>query len=392
MTRPLAGIRVLSLAEQYPGPYATLLLADLGADVVLVERPDGGDPARQFPEFFAALNRNKRSLAVDLKHPDGKALIERLVLDADVVLEGFRPGTMERLGLGHRTIRALNPRLVYASVSGFGQEGPYRDRPAHDVSYQAIAGLLTAVDEPAGHAPANYLGDLSAGLFTAVGVLTALVARERTSEGAYLDVSITDGLVSLMTARLVPLLNGTGPGGLPLDPGYGVYRCADGRALALGIAHEDRFWAAFCGVAGLEHLAGNAHAERCARREELVPMVAAALERRTLAEWLPILDRADVPFGPVQRPDEVAADPHLLARELVTEVPAADGKPAARYLRQPLRIDGHGPAPTRHAPRLGEHSVELLRSAGYPDVEIRRLLQAGAVVASGEGNESRHAA
>ena len=148
MTAPLAGLRVLSLAEQYPGPYATLLLADLGADVVLVERPNGGDPARQFPGFFAALNRNKRSLALDLKDARGKAVLWRLLASADVLLEGFRPGTMERLGFGQRAVRARNPRLVYASVSGFGQDGPYRDRPAHDVSTRRSRGCWRARSGP----------------------------------------------------------------------------------------------------------------------------------------------------------------------------------------------------------------------------------------------------
>jgi crotonobetainyl-CoA:carnitine CoA-transferase CaiB-like acyl-CoA transferase len=171
---PLTGVRILCLAEQYPGPYATLLLADLGAEVIIVERPGGGDPARLFPSFHGALNRNKRSLALDLKDEVDRARLFRLVETADVFMEGFRPGTISRLGFGPETLRAAHPRLVYVSISGFGQDGPYRDRPAHDLSYQAAAGLLSQMTGTTASTPPSdiAIGDLSSGLFAALGIVT----------------------------------------------------------------------------------------------------------------------------------------------------------------------------------------------------------------------------
>ncbi|HEY1973596.1 MAG TPA: CaiB/BaiF CoA-transferase family protein, partial [Pseudonocardia sp.] len=203
-SRPLAGYRVLSLAEQYPGPFATLLLSDLGADVVQLERPDGGDPARRYPAFHAALNRGKRSIALDLKQAEGLATARALIAHVDVLLEGFRPGVMHRLGLGPATLTATNPGLVYVSGSGFGQSGPYRDRPAHDLSYQAMTGLLDPVTAP-DQLPILSLADLAAGLFAAIAALTGLAGRAGNGgRGGVYDVSMFDTLVSLMTTHLAP--------------------------------------------------------------------------------------------------------------------------------------------------------------------------------------------
>jgi crotonobetainyl-CoA:carnitine CoA-transferase CaiB-like acyl-CoA transferase len=388
VTRLLDGVRVLSLAEQYPGPYATLVLADLGADVVLVERPGGGDPARGFGPFFEAVNRGKRSLALDLKQPAGRDALLRLARDADVLLEGYRPGTVDRLGVGYDDVRAVNERIVYVSISGFGQDGPYRDRPAHDASYQATAGLLWERGEAgaAGPSPSLQVGDLSGAMFALSGTLAALFERERKGHGAYVDVSITDGLVSWMTTALVPVVNGLGPPGFPQEPGYALYATADGKLISLGIAHEDWFWRPFCALAGLEDVAGLGSRERVARYDELARRIEAALLTRTRDEWAAAFDAAGVPFGPVNALEEVASDPHVQARGLLVEVPGAAGEPAQLHVRQPLRFAGYESGPTRRAPRLGEHTRELLAEAGLAPAEVEALLAAGAAA---DGAEAR---
>jgi len=361
MSKPLDGLKVLSLAEQYPGPYATLLLADLGADVIMIERPKGGDPARQFPSFFAALNRNKRSVALDLKTPEGRAALQRLAAGADVLLEGYRPGTMARLGLGHETLRAANPRLVYVSISGFGQDGPYRDRPAHDLSYQAMAGFLfrhARSGTPPPRAPDVAVGDLSSAMFAAVGVLAALHERTRTGKGTYIDVSMTDGLVSWMSVFLAPVLNGEQPADIGAEPAYASFACADGRLLTLSIAHEDWFWTPLCEALGMRDVAGLTHDQRVAREGEIRARLAAVIAGRKRHEWAELLDRIGIAWGTLADLPEVAADPHFRARNLFRKVATAAG--AEWHVAQPLKIGGQHPGPERPAPKLGEHTREIL--------------------------------
>ena len=381
----LDGVRILSLAEQYPGPYATLLLSDLGADVVLVERPAGGDPSRKFPWFFEALNRNKRAIALDLKDPRGAAAFRRLSDASDVVLEGFRPRVMERLGVGYERLASSNHRLVYVSISGFGRDGPYRDRPAHDVSYQAIAGMLhdlTSASAPL-PAPSVQVGDLSSGIFAAFGTVSALYARERSGQGMYLDVSVTDVLVSMMTVGIVPVVNGTGPPGFPHEPGYGLYGTADGRLLSLSIAHEDGFWRALCETVGLQQLADLTATQRLERKPELVARLQAILVARPLQWWTEAFAAAGVPFGPVHDLEEVALDPQIAARGMLVNVPAGEGRPTRRHVRQPLVFGGRWTGPTRHAPALGEHTREVLAEAGWSDADIDALLTDGVALQQG---------
>jgi crotonobetainyl-CoA:carnitine CoA-transferase CaiB-like acyl-CoA transferase len=349
------------MAEQYPGPYATLLMADLGADVILVERPGGGDPARQFPAFHAALNRNKRSVALDLKADGDKQRFRDLVASADVLLEGFRPGTMQRLGFGFEAMAAINPRLVYASISGFGQTGPYRDRPAHDLSYQAIAGFLHAqAATRSTQLPSDIaVGDLSSGMFAVVGVLAALLARTRTGKGAYIDVSMTDGLLSWMSVMLGPVMNGEKLADISAEPAYGLFECQDGKLLSLSIAHEDWFWRPLCGLIGMEDVADLKRPQRTQRKSELAARIGKAIAAAPRAQWAERLDAAGIPWGPVNSIDEVAADPHFNERGLFHELADSNGR-RHRYVAQPLIFDNRHPGPTRGVPAVGEHTDEVL--------------------------------
>ena len=379
MQPPLTGVMVLSMAEQYPGPYATLLLADLGADVILVERPGAGDPSRQFPAFHEALNRNKRSITLDLKSSEGREVFLKVAASADVILEGFRPGVVDRLGVGYDAVRERNPGIVFVSITGFGQDGPLRDRPAHDVSYQAMAGMLyeRLTGDP-GAAPSVAVGDLSSGMFAAVATLTGLVSRDRTGEGCAVDVSMTDGLMSWMTTYLFAAANGFDePGVPPREPAYGLFRTSDGGVISLSVAHEDWFWRPLVAAMGLDELADVTAAERRERYEELRRRIAEVMSSRPRDTWEKLLDNAGVPFGPVLDLDEVIDHPHTRERGLLVDVPGDGGREARTHVRQPLQFRGVPSRLTRHVPSLGQDTAEVLRSAGLSDQEVDSLLERG---------------
>lgn len=369
MTLPLEGIRVLSLAEQYPGPFATLVLADLGAEVILVERPLAGDPARMQPDFHAALNRNKRAVSVDLKTEAGREALRSLIDKADVLMEGFRPGTMARLGFGYEDVASINPRCVYVSISGFGQHGPYRDRPAHDLSYQAISGLLfrQAVTGRIESLPELAIGDLTAAMFAITGCLSALLQRTKTGKGCHVDVSMTDGLVSWMAVSLGPLMNGGIPGLAQIngEPGYGIYRCADDRLLSLSIAYEDWFWRPLCELLELPDVAGAEHDERVRREAELRNRIGQAISRRPRADWAALLDRSGIPWGPVNTLEEVVDDPHFRERGMFEQVTDGDGT-QRWHVAQPLVFDGARPGPVLGVPAVGEDDKALLPTRSWP--------------------------
>ena len=358
---PLAGIRILSLAEQYPGPYATMLLADLGADVILVERPAGGDPARRFPGLFAAFNRNKRSVALDLKSDGGHADFLRLVDSADVVIEGFRPGVMARLKIGAKQLRARRPGLVFVSISSQGQGGPSAGVAGHDLSIQGAAGMVNAAAgrEADLKLPVLPLADISSAMFAALGVVTALYARSQSGHGSEIDVSMLDSLVSWMTPFLVPPMNGLPTRTLPpLEPAYGVFATADGRQITLSIAGEDGMWQALCSLLGLPQWAHLGEREREARSAEIAPLLRQAIAGRPYVPLCAQLEAQGIAFGPVLALDEVLNSSQLISRRMVLEVDGPQGR--QRFVRQPLLIDGQVGAIARPAPALGEHNAELL--------------------------------
>ena len=357
---PLAGVRILSLAEQYPGPYATLLLADLGADVILVERPAGGDPARRFPGLFASFNRNKRSVALDLKSDQGREDFLRLVDSADVVMEGFRPGVMARLKLGAEQLRMRKPELIFVSISSVGQNGPQAGVAAHDLSAQASAGMIDVPQgQEAGLAlPMLPLADIGSAMFAAMGVVTALYARTNSGKGASVDISMLDVLVSWMTPFLVPPANGLPTRILPpQDPGYGLFATADQRQITLSIAGEDSMWSALCKLLGLDDLAALREQERSDMARSITPRLRAALARWSYADLYKRLESLGIAFGPVHRLHEVLQDPQIVARGMAVQVEGPGG--TQTHLRQPMLFDGCGGALTSQAPTLGQHNAEL---------------------------------
>jgi len=385
---PLAELRVLDLSRLLPGPFCTQLLADLGADVVKIEDPGGGDPARHMGDgvLFLQVNRNKRSLTLDLKTSAGRELFVKLAERADVVVESFRPGVMERLGLGYPLLAGRNQRLIYATLSGYGQNGPYRDRAGHDLDYVALAGILglNARASEAPVPPAVPIADLSGGTLAAVAILAAVIARDRTGRGQQVDVSLFGAALSWLPTLLASyagLGRGPRPGEPPLVgglPQYDVYRTSDGRYVALG-ALEPKFLATFLRSAAREELAPLAAGDLSDRdrlRQELRAIVGA----RPLSYWARLSADVDACLAPVNTLDEALGDPQALSLGLVGHV---DHPTLGRIPRVGLPIalsDSETPASVRReAPALGEHTAEVLAALGVDANQVGELRHQGVV-------------
>jgi crotonobetainyl-CoA:carnitine CoA-transferase CaiB-like acyl-CoA transferase len=391
---PLEGVRVLELANFMAGPYCGMLLGDLGADVVKVENPAGGDYSRGMPPFtagegagFLLLNRNKRSLALDLKHPRGRELFLALADRADVVVENFRPGTMDDLGLSYQMLAARNPRLVYLTASAYGQDGPYAQRPGLDLILQGMSGVMSITGEPDG-APVKVgvpLCDLTAALYGAYAVLAALLSRQQTGEGQLIDVSLFEAGVSLAvweaasywtTGQVPERLGSAHRASAP----YQAFRTADGY-VTVG-ATTPNTWSAFCRVLGLEHLRDDPRfantAERRARHAELAELIEQVTVTRPSAHWYAALEAAGVPCGVLQTYDQVLSDPHLRARGFFHELPHPTAGPV-RALGSPARLHRTPPRLRRAGPLLGEHSAEVLGELGLGAPEIEELVGDGVV-------------
>ncbi|GAA0999624.1 CoA transferase [Acrocarpospora macrocephala] len=344
---PLAGIVVVSLAEQYPGPFATMVLADLGAQVTMVERPSG-DPTRRHPALFRALNRNKRSIVLDLKTLRGQAALRSMLADADVLIEGFRPGVMGRLGFPPEELRRDFPDLVIASVSSYGQTGPDRELGSHDLTVQGRAGLLDGARDGVGVVPT---ADLVAGAFAVIGVLSGLVARQARG-GSHVDVSMLDCLVAWQAVRMAGYLTGDETTGYPpREPAYGVFQCGDGGSVTLAIAGEDPQWATLCDVLELGDLGELRTGEREGRADELRTLLSRALAARDSGDVIRRLEQRGVSCGHVRRPSDVLGDPQVKARRLLLDVSSGH-----QSVRQPLLFDGQAITACPGAPALGEHN------------------------------------
>lgn len=391
MTLLLEGITILDLSRRLPGSYGTMLLADLGAQVLKVEEPMVGDHAREFPPsiggegaVFQAVNRNKQSLALNLKAQAGQAVFRRLAASADVVVEQFRPGVMDRLGLGWDALRALNGRLVYCALTGYGQDGPYRHRVGRDINYIATGGILGLTGAEGGPPilPGVQIGDLSGGMMAALGILAALLARERTGEGRFIDVAMLDTVFSwLCLPAAVFAATGEVPargrlflsGGLP---GYQVYETKDGRYITVG-ALEEKFWRNLCRALGREDLVPFAEPDE-QRRQQMLVELGRLFKTRTRAEWMEHLADAEVCFGPVNDLAEAFADPQVLHRGMVAEVPLPDGTIMAQP-GLPLRLSSGARRKHEPPPTLGQHTGRVLSRAGYSAEEIAALRGAGVI-------------
>ncbi len=389
----LTGLRVLDVTQVMAGPFCAMLLADLGATVIKVE-PPSGDSTRQMPgasgtdsPSFNAVNRGKRSIVLNLKTAGGRDAFLRLARSSDIVIENYRPGVMASLGLDYRTLSAANPRLIFASISGYGQTGPQRGKGGFDLIAQGITGIMSITGEPGGR-PVKAgipVTDLGAGLFALVGILAALEYRHRTGVGQQIDTSLVDAGVALSVWEATEYFSGAGvPAALGsahrMNAPYQAIRCADGY-ITLGAANE-RLFRRLCEVLGHAEWSGEPafadNASRVKHREELAARIESITAVRPRAHWLGLLDAHDIPCGPINDYAQVFADPQVLAREMVVET----DHPALGHLRtlgSPIKMSATPPDGSRRAPQLGEHTNDVLREAGYDDEEIAALREAGAV-------------
>ncbi len=389
MTNALEGIRVLDLSRMLPGPYCSMMLADLGAEVIKIEEPKIGDPTRRSPPIidgqsapFAQINRNKKSIAIDLKQADGRDIFLKLALTADCVLEQFRPGVVDRLGINYAAVAEVNPRIVYCSLTGFGQDGPHRERSGHDLNYLALSGVLGLTTDERGKPviPGVQIADLAGGMIAGFAILAGLLARERTGRGQYVDVSMFDVMLSMLP---IPAAHHFAGATIPVgrkyvlsgaNPFYNVYETGDGKFMTLG-ALEPKFWANFCRKVEREDLAARQF-DSGAQRDNLFEEVRAVFKSRTQSEWVGLMLDADCCCEPVLSMSEAFEHPQTRAREMVREAEGSNIK----QLGFAYKMSDTSPREASRAPALGEHTAELLAAAGISKEERDRLSESGVIV------------
>jgi len=392
---PLAGTRVLDLTQALAGPYASLLLADMGAEVIKVERPPAGDPARQIPPhvngvsaYFLSVNRNKQSILLDLSQPQGRGVFYDLTRRADVVLDNYRPGVLQRLEIDYETLAEINPRLISCSISAFGSDGPHAERPAYDLVVQAMSGLMSITGE-AGRPPVRMglpMGDLGGGLFAVIGIQAALLQRCATGRGQMVDVALLDSLIGMQT-YLASTYFATGEEAEPVGSGhhnivpYQAFRATDGYFVVA--TFTDAFWVRLCRALGRDGLGRDprfkSNEGRKQHREEIVTTLEELFRERPRAEWLQLLEAAGVPCAPVNSLGEALADPQVAHREMTMtlEHPRAG---SVRVAGAPLKFEGTD-APCQPPPEPGEHTRSVLRQVASYDAERIDALYATGVVA-----------
>ena len=393
----LAGIKILDFSRHLSGPYGTMMLADMGADVIKIE-PLSGDPVRghiridgdaEFGLVFGSVNRNKRSIAVDLKSPEGDALVRRLVAETDIVYTNLRPGAMDRLGLGFDALCEVNPTVVYVSLTGYGMTGPRSSDPAFDLAIQALSGGMSVTGMPGGP-PVRAgipISDLCGGMSAALGALAGLAYRDRARKPVLIDLSLLDTQVSMLAYWGAMALNTNqipgpqGSGNSHIIP-YGAVQTADGH---IAIApYDDSFWRRLCIAAGLQHLIDDprflTNELRVANKDQLAAILGSTFKTRTSSEWIKILVDGGVPASPINNIAEALADPQITAREMLTEVAAgsAKWKLVGDPIKSPVTSDSEPTPP----PRLGEHTRSVLHELGISLADINHLVETGVVKAA----------
>jgi len=380
LAAPLAGVRVLELGQIAAGPFTASLLADLGADVVKIERPDGGDGMRQWPplnktddggvysENFASVNRNKRSVALDLKSSDDIALLKSLAAKADILVENYRPGVLPRLGLGYDDLRAVNPKLIYCSISGYGQTGPYARKGAFDVTVQAIAGIMSVTGEP-GAPPVKCgvpIGDFCAGLYAGFSVLAMLRNAEQTGEGTHIDCSMLGSLLGVSALQTSEYFGNQIPperlgSAHPRNAPYQAFEAADTHFVIA--AGNDKLWHEVCAAVGMEELAMDARfitqVDRAKNQAALVAILAPVFKSRNAADWLVEMDRRNVPCAPINDFSEILSDPHVQHMGIVKPLELPNGN-KTNSVSFPIAISGVDTSRMRPPPVLGAHNDEII--------------------------------
>ncbi len=395
MASPLNGIKVLDLTRVLAGPYATMLLGDLGAEVIKIEQPGTGDESRNFGPFkngfslyFMSVNRGKRSVTLNLKTERGRAIFKELLNQTDILVENFRPGTMEKLGLDYGTLKSEYPSLIYAACSGFGQTGPYAQQGAYDMIIQGMGGIISITGEPDGPPVrvGTSISDITAALFTTIGILSALHHRNQTGNGQFVDVAMLDSLVAVLENAVVRYFaTGEAPKPLgarhPAITPFEAFASADGHVIiALG---NDTLWAKFCEHVGRQELISDkrfrTNADRTENHDQLFPILSEIMSQRTTDDWIDTLGNIGVPCGPINAMDKVVTHPQVEAREMITRV-AHQITGEVEVPGVPIKLSETPGSVNAPAPSLGEHTIEVLTGLlGIPPDEVEKLRQDGII-------------
>ena len=397
MSAPLSSLKILDFSTLLPGPYATMMLADLGAEVLRIEAPNRPDLVRMMPPFdadgnssqHALLNRSKRSLGLNLKAEGATDIVKKLVAEQgfDIVVEQFRPGVMDRLGVGYDSLKAVCPSLIFCSLTGYGQDGPFRDRAGHDLNYLALSGLLSYYGRKDGEAPPPMpiqVADVGAGsLNMVIGLLSAYIRRSATGEGGMVDISMFDGSIAWNNIGAANTLVSNGrspqPEGTILNGGsfYDLYKTKDGQLLSVG-SLEPKFWHGFCTAIGREDLFETGTDFHPKKQQSIKGEIVAAIQEKDLAEWIDIFEKLDVCVEPVLSTADALEHPQTVGRNMLVDVPMRDGTPQ-KQVGTPIKISNHQPEYKFTGTQIGAHSRDILAECGFAAEEIEKLIANGVV-------------